>query len=120
RLSAVRHIELERLNLAEGWVDWAPQYDKNRRGRRTPLTPRAVSAIREALQERGIGGRWLFPAPTDPSKPASRDYFKCALRRIKARAGIDVPWLGYHSGKRSRVRDPEFRRLDPKIREALV
>lgn len=120
RLSAVRRVEMDKLDIAGKSIEWEPGYDKNGKGRITPLSQRAVDAIRTALQERGIGGRWLFPSPDDPTEPATKDYFVTYMQRWKRRASVHVPGLGYHSGKRSKIRDPEFRKLDPKIREALV
>lgn len=124
RVGAVRHLrwsDIEVWQEAGRWkgrIRWAPDHDKTRRGRVTPISERAVQALREA--PRGIGQAWVFPAPKNPELPASKDYFKRAMLRLKKRAGVDIPHLGYHSGKRAKVRDPEFRQLDPKIREALL
>lgn len=123
RLSAVRRLRLSDLDLDAGTAAWAAQNDKSGRASVTPLSDRAVEALREAIKTGPprIGDAWVFPAPADPSQPASKDYFTTAMTRAKKAAGLDhIRGLGYHGAKRSRVRDPEVRRLTVKVREELL
>lgn len=118
RLSAVLQLRWSDVDLAAGTVRWEATHDKNRRGRVTPLPPRALQALREV--PRGIGDAPVFPAPRKPEEPVSKDTMEGWLAKAKRAAGLEVPGLGFHSGKRSRVRDRDFRELPAAIQEALV
>lgn len=128
RLNSVRRIRWSDVQVRKfeeggethwrGQIRWLPEYDKRGKGRVTPITERAARALYEA--PRGIGDAWVLPSPEDAKRPCSQDYFSTYMDRLKHRLGLNIRGLGYHSGKRSKIRDPQFRKLDPKIREALV
>ena len=42
------------------------------------------------------------------------------MRKVKARAGVDVDRLGFHAYKRAGIRTKEFRALPPKVQEQLT
>ena len=86
----------------------------------------------KGLPSRGIGDAPVFPAAWNPSKPVSRFVAASLLYRAK------LAWLsatpegerealrealrsvGFHAELRAGVRDPEFRRLSPKVQEELA
>lgn len=131
RNNAIRQLQWSDIDQEAWVVTWRKDADKARRQARTPLTQPAVAALRSA-PSRGIGDTPVFPSAEDPTKATSRDTFQTWLRRAKAgltRATPDgdrpalkcaLRGVGFHSEKRAGVRDPEFRRLPPKVQEALA
>jgi integrase len=98
----------------------------------TPLTKKAVAILR-SLPSRGIGSVPVFPAADDPSKPSSRHAFQQWLKRAKQawlqsiedpaereRVRLALRGVGFHSEKRSGVRDPAFRQLPAAIQEEIA
>lgn len=118
RLSAVARLRWSDADLEGRTVRWRAEYDKVRKESVTPLSERAVEALRSA--PRGIGDAWVFPAPKNPNQPVPRDTMVNWMRKAKRRAGIEIHGLGYHGEKRAGVRDPDFRRLPPPLQEAIA
>lgn len=133
RNSSVRHLRWSDVSLVPGQeqVVWREEFDKSGHELVVPLLPEAVEALKAA--PRGIGEAWVFPSPTDPAEPTGRHTFQIWLRRAKDRLLKSIEdeheraWmkeqlrgLGYHAEKRAGVRDPWFRSLDPKMKEALA
>ena len=110
---------------------WRGELDKSGKENVTPLTDRAVEALRKA-PSRGIGKAPVFPAATNPRQPTPRNTFQIWLRRSKAVWLRSVPeeerenlqarlrGVGFHAEKRAGVRDPNFRALPPAIQEAMA
>lgn len=132
RNNAIRQLLWSDIDLTAETVRWRGETDKAGRANVTPLSPRAVEILR-GLPSRGVGAVPVFPAPTDATRPTSRHTFQTWLRRAKQRwlRTIDDPaerarlaeqlrGLGFHGEKRAGVRDPQFRRLEPKIQEELA
>lgn len=84
----------------------------------TPLTPAAVASLWKA--PRVLGSPWVIPTEPAPSQPVGNDVLNLWLQRAKKCSGVQVKGLGFHSEKRAKVRDPEFRRLSPAVQEELV
>jgi hypothetical protein len=127
---SVHRLRWQDVDLTRAEVTW--QKEKDGGTYRTPLSPRAVELLRSA-PSRGIGGAWVFPAPTNPARHCSRHYFQTRMRRAKARLLRSIGdqeeraqmrerlrGLGFHGEKRAAIRDPEFRRLPAKVREQLA
>lgn len=128
RNSSVRQLRWEDIDLHEGTVRWAGQFDKVGREVITPLTDDAVEILKGV--PRRLGSPWVFPSETDPTEPTPRDTFQIWMRRAKerllrsiedeqerARMAQRLRGLGYHGEKRAGVRDDWFRSLDPKRQE---
>jgi integrase len=124
RRNSVRQLALEDIDLSARVVRWQGEFDKVGKTRVTPLTTKAVEAIRRALAHRSEEGLqdspWLLPEPGDPSRPVSKHKLEHYMRATKKAEGIDIPRLGYHGEKRAGIRDPRFRALDPAVQEELA
>jgi len=118
RVNSVRQLRWEDLDLAACTVHWKGQHDKTGRELVTPLTARAVAALREA--PRVLGSPWVVPSETDPQQAVPCSSLHTWMRRAKKRAGVQVAGLGFHGHKRAGVRRPEFRALPPKVQESLT
>jgi integrase len=123
-MNSVRQLALADIDLTAGIVRWRGEFDKVGKTRVTPLTSRAIEAIRRALahrREEGLGDSpWLIPAEGDPPKPIRRSRLDNWMRATQKAQGINVHRLGYHGEKRAGIRDPKFRRLDPAVQEELA
>lgn len=130
RNSAIRQLRWADIDLVERLITWREDADKAGRSGVTPLSDGALRALRSV--PRGIGESWVFPAPRNPSEPTARHTFQGWLKKAK-RALIDaapevdrsrlrkrLERLGFHSEKRAGVRNEHFRRLPPKVQEALA
>jgi integrase len=107
------------VDLEARTVVWRRKSDKVRRNSVTPLSARAVLALRGA--PRVEGSPWVVPSVKDPTEPVTGNSLNGWMQRAKAKAGLQgVKRLGYHGEKRARVRSPEFRKLPPKVQEALT
>lgn len=119
RSSSVRQLRWEDVDLEARTVTWRRKSDKARRSSVTPLSARAVLALQCA--PRVEGSPWVVPAVKDPAKPVSGNTLNSCLQRAKGKADLKgVKRLGYHGEKRARIRSPEFRKLPPKVQEAIT
>jgi len=131
RNNSIRQLMWSDIDLVGETAQWRSELDKSNRWAITPLTPAALQVLKR--MPRGIGDTPLFPHADDPSKPATRHTFQRWLKRAKAKVlrAIEDPerrehmkrrlrGVGFHSEKRTGVRDPEFRKLPPSIQEALA
>ncbi|HEV2130908.1 MAG TPA: tyrosine-type recombinase/integrase, partial [Longimicrobiaceae bacterium] len=117
RLGAVRQLRWSDIDLDARTVRWRGEHDKVRKEAVTPLSDRAVRALRAA--PRGIGEAPVFPALRNPTRPVRRELMTEWMLKAKKTAGIEIRQLGYHSEKRAAVRDPAFRQLPAALQEAL-
>lgn len=124
RMNSVRQLQDEDIDLEKRTVHWRGEFDKARKTRVTPLSARAVAAIRRAMEQRrseGLeGSRWLFPAQRTSGEPVPRSCLHSWMRKTRRACGIDVPRLGYHGEKRAGIRDPNFRSLPATVQEAMA
>lgn len=132
RNNSIRQLVWSDIDFAAGTVTWRGEQDKAGRENQTALRPEAVEILK-GLPSRGIGDTPVFPSATDPTKPTPRDTFHTWLQRAKKRWLETVEderersqlkktlyGLGFHAEKRACVRDKSFRRLPPKVQEALT
>jgi len=108
RISAVCGLRYDDLILSKrpyGAVRWRADTDKTGRETTVPISPSVRTAIDRVLAERpGVGGAYLFPSPTDASKPIRRHLAADWLRRAEELA--ELPRLvggQFHSYRRNRV-----------------
>ena len=130
RNSSIRQLLWSDIDQERWVVRWRASTDKSGREDVVPLTPEAVTVLRE-LPSRGIGYVPVFPSEVDPTVPTGRHSFQIWLRRAKAQCLRNAPalereklrdrlrGLGYHAEKRAAVRSKMARRLPPKIQEAF-
>lgn len=131
RNNAIRQLLWSDIDMKRREIAWRPEIEKTGWGNVTPLTDRAFEVLRN-LPSRGVGEVPVFPSGTDPMKPTSRHTFQTWLRRAKRRLLKGLPegqWpdvarrlrrVGFHSEKRSGVRDVWFRNLPAKIQEEMA
>ncbi len=127
RNSAIRQLDWSDVDQDEWTVRWRGELDKSGKENVTPLTYRAI-AILKGLPSRGISGP-VFPAARCTQETTSRNTCQNWLRKAKAAWLKDTPKakrekletalhrVGFHAEKRQGIRDPEFRKLPPKIQE---
>jgi integrase len=109
RLSAILNLRYDNLGLTRtaaaphGVVSWPADTDKQgREWLDVPVSAVARAAIDRVLAERpGIGSAPLFPAPMNPSKPASRHLADAWLRKAESLAGLEPqPGSLWHAFRR--------------------
>jgi integrase len=72
-----------------GAIQWPGQTDKEGKAWSAPITPRARAALDRVLKERpGIVGAYLFPCPTDPSRPVQYERVRTWLLAAERLAGL--------------------------------
>jgi hypothetical protein len=130
RNSSIRQLRWSDIDQERWVVRWRASTDKSGREGMVPLTPDAVTVLKE-LPSRGIGDMPVFPSEADPTAPTGRHTFQIWLRRAKAMCIRSAPALkreklqarlkgiGYHAEKRAAVRSKNARQLPPKIQEAF-
>ena len=129
RNSSIRQLRWSDVDFASKRITWRAESDKTgKHGVSTMLD--GVEEVLRALPSRGIGDLPLFPG--QDGEPVSRHTGQVWLRRAKARltASYDeaeraevrkrLERVGFHSLKRSKVREPGFRALPPAIQAAYV
>ena len=130
RNSSIRQLPWRDIDQERWEVRWRASTDKSGREDVVPLTPEAVTILKE-LPSRGIGDTPVFPSVADPAVPTGRHTFQIWLRRAKAKCirNARVPereklrarlrGIGYHGEKRAAVRSKQARQLPPEIQEIL-
>lgn len=126
RNNAIRQLWWSDVDFTAETVRWRHGTDKSGRQNTTPLTAAALEVLRSI--PRGIGDTPIFLGRNGCT---SRHTCQTWLRRAKAKWLRSVPeaeraallarleGVGFHSEKRSGVRDAEFRALPPAIQEEL-
>lgn len=102
RIGSVRLLRWSDIDLAKRTARWRGENDKIGFEHVTPLTAKALKALKRAWKERPmIGEAWLFPAPGDASQPVSRHLMRDWWQRGEALAKLPrTPGLGWHSLRR--------------------
>ncbi|NNF25982.1 MAG: tyrosine-type recombinase/integrase [Gemmatimonadetes bacterium] len=129
RNNSVRQLRWSDVDFQQKRVTWRAETDKA--GRRHVATMvEAVEEVLRGLPTRAIGDLPVFPG--GDGEPVSRHTCQVWLRRAKARLIASAPkaerehlrkrldGVGFHSLKRSKVREPGFRALPPAIQSAYV
>lgn len=107
RIGSIRNLRWSDLEVREGWVRWREENDKVEWEHLTPLTPDALSALRRAGSRRtDAEDGWVFPSPTDPGRPCSRNIMRDWWNAAQEAAGLgELPRLGWHSLRRKFAND---------------
>ena len=131
RNNSIRQLLWSDIDQERWTVRWRSDTDKIGRESSTPLTETAIQVLK-GLPSRGIGDAPVFPAVRDPSQPVTISTAKNRLLRAKSAWLSETPesergalkealrGVGFHAELRAGVRDPEFRRLSPKVQEELA
>ncbi len=101
RIASVRQLRWDDVNEAEGTVRWRGCMDKMGHDHSTPLSDAAREAL---LQRRAVsrGSEWVFPSPSDPSVPVSRNLVRDWWRELEVCAGLaPEPGRGWHALRRT-------------------
>lgn len=95
RITAICSLRYEDLRLTptptgpHGAIRWPGEFDKEGREWSAPISPRVRAALERVLQERpGIGAAYLFPCPTDPSRPVQYERVRTWLRQAEVLAKL--------------------------------
>lgn len=102
RIKAIRHLRWSDVDLDRALIRWRGEWDKQGEMHVTPLTECAVDALEQAREEQpGVGEAWVFPSPTDDSKPVSRHLARDWWYRAERLADLEpVEGLGWHGLRR--------------------
>lgn len=107
RVGSVRQLRWSDVDLEKRLVDWRAETDKIGFAHRTPLSDDAVLALTR-LRRRSprIGEGWVFPSPTNPDRPLSRETAIDWWREAEKLAELEhVPGMGFHSARRKFAND---------------
>lgn len=102
RCMAVGQLRWNDVGFTAGALRWRAGNDKIRFEHVVPLD-RAVLSMLQVLRRSApvIGHAWIFPSPTDPSRPISRNLVRDWWKRLEKAAGIaHVKGRGWHSLRR--------------------
>jgi integrase len=87
RISEVRTIQCEDIDVATGWWTIPAENSKNRRPHRVPLSSQALLIVKNLVTARKSG--YLFPWRRDASKPLPEHVIRNAVTAIKGLTGVD-------------------------------
>lgn len=83
----VDHLHLDAPPF--GAISWRAEADKTRRASTVPVSRQVRAALDRILAERpGLGAAYLFPSPSDRSRPISRHLAAAWLERAERFAGV--------------------------------
>jgi integrase len=104
RIGAIRLLRWTDFQLTgdQPRVRWRGENDKIGFEHITPLSPEAVQEIETARRSSpSIGATWVFPSPTDPDVPVSRNLMRDWWREMQKRAKLPPErGRGWHSLRR--------------------
>lgn len=118
RMNSVRQLQWADIDFEARTVRWRGEYEKSGREAVTPLSGRALMALRAV--PRVLSSPWVVPADKDPQKPVPRVTLHAWMAKAKAAAGVEVRGLGFHGQKRAGVRTAEFRALPDAVKEFIT
>ena len=129
RNNSIRQLRWSDVDFVNKRITWRAETDKTGTQHMTTMLE-PVEAILRTLPTRGIGDLPLFPGKD--GEPVSRDTCQVWQRRAKDRLIASVPEaeqielrkrlerVGFHSLKRSKVREPGFRALPTAIQASYI
>jgi integrase len=102
RRMAVGRLRWSDFDLISGTVCWTAQHDKTGFEHVVPLDETVLELLHaQRYKAPTIGNAWVFPSPTDPSKPISRNLLRDWWKRVEKAAGLHhVRGRGWHSLRR--------------------
>lgn len=107
RIGSVQQLRWSDLEVRETWIRWREETDKVAWEHQTPLTNEAAAALPIAERNRldRVDG-WVFPSPTDPDRPCSRNIMRDWWNSAQDAAGLShIQRLGWHSLRRKFAND---------------
>ena len=89
RMGAVRSLRWDDIDLELGSITWRAEHDKKRVKWVVSITQEFVQELKTfaIMLDAALGG-FVFPKPSDPSKPMTREYFDQSLRAAEAHASL--------------------------------
>lgn len=103
RIGAVRQLRWEDVDVEAGVVIWRTRFDKMRKSHRTPLSPAAVTALKQWRAQVGVlGPGWIFASPKIPGKQMSASLARDYWAKLEQESGIPrMEGRGWHSIRRT-------------------
>jgi integrase len=89
RIGELRQMQIEDVDLAAGWWTIPSEFAKNGIIHRIPLSPSALRMLKQRLET--VKGRWVFPSPTDKSRPMGYPTIHYAVGCISERCSVRDP-----------------------------
>jgi integrase len=87
----LRTLQWSQVDLTEGYISLIGMMTKNHRSRIIPLTPAAISILKDLKEKKG-GSDLVFPSRGDLKKP--RDMHMAFDRAVKQAGLTDIPGAG--------------------------
>ncbi len=88
-ICALRYEDLRMDSKPHGAIRWPAATDKQGRETTAPISPAVRAALDRILKDRpGIGGAFLFPAPTNPNEPVTYERVRTWLLEAEVVAGL--------------------------------
>ena len=102
RCMAVGRLRWSDIDFSAGTVCWQAEHDKMGFEHVVPLDDCVLEQLRTRRRlAPGIGDAWIFPSPTDPSRPISRHLVRDWWKDLESHAGVaHVKGRGWHSLRR--------------------
>jgi len=99
---AVGRLRWSDIDFSAGTVCWQAEHDKMGFEHVVPLDDCVLEQLRTRRRlAPGIGDAWIFPSPTDPSRPISRHLVRDWWKDLESHAGVaHVKGRGWHSLRR--------------------
>jgi integrase len=103
RIGAVRQLRWSDVDWTGGRIQWRAETDKIGKESFTPLSDEAMSELTRVRRENpAIGDAWIFPSPTDPSRPCSRNLVRDWWYRGERAAKLEhIPRTAWHGFRRT-------------------
>lgn len=106
RIGAVRQLQWDDIDLEGRRIRWRKDSDKMGREHWTIMTAAAHEAFRRARLHSGAADGWVLPGPTDPSKPARKEYMDGLWSKAEQAVGLEpVKRMKWHSLRRKFATD---------------
>ena len=103
----MRQLRWSDVDLEKRLVVWRAETDKIAFTHRTPLSEDAVSILSVLRRSSPkIGDCWIFPSPTNGTRPLPRDIATDWWTQAEKLAELEhVPGMGFHSARRKFAND---------------
>lgn len=89
RLSAIRNLRWEDVDLPRRSIRWRAVHDKKRREWIIPIPEQLAAELQSFRVQLGAIAGLMFPSPRDPEQPIDRSVFVHALPEAERMAGIE-------------------------------
>jgi len=103
RIGSIRQLQWSDVDWDGSRIRWRADTDKIGKESLTPVSNGAMSELTKVRRENlAIGDAWVFPSPTDPSRPCSRNLVRDWWYRGEKAAELEhIPRTAWHGFRRT-------------------